>query len=72
MPAPRHPDKVFNPSSSKLSAVDLERIVTLAEAEKLSSLSEDVWRREHADKLILLSSKRVGVRLKHALFLPEI
>jgi hypothetical protein len=38
----------------------------------LSSLSEDVWRREHSDKLVLLSSKRVGVRLKHALFLTEI
>ena len=71
MPAPRNPTKIFDPSSCKLSAVDLERIVTLAEAEKLSSLSEDVWRKEHSDKLILLSSKRVGVRLKHALFFPE-
>jgi hypothetical protein len=71
MPAPRHPDKVFDPGNSRLTPLDLERIVPLAMAEHLSSLSADVWYREHSDKLIRLSKKRVGVKLKHALFLPE-
>jgi hypothetical protein len=71
MPAPRNPDKVFDPGNAKLTPLDLERIVPLAQAARLSSLSEDIWYREHSDKLIRLSKKRIGVRLRDALFLPE-
>jgi hypothetical protein len=54
----------------KLSpALELEQIVSLQNAEKLSGLSEDSWKRHHADKIIELSPRRLGVRLRHALML---
>ena len=53
-----------------LSPLELARIVTLEEAVRLSSLSEDTWRREHPEKLVRLSDRRVGVRLRDALMLP--
>jgi hypothetical protein len=54
--------------ASGLSPLELERIVSIAEAVRLSGLSEESWRREHRDKWIKLSARRYGVRLKHALF----
>jgi hypothetical protein len=54
----------------KLSpGLELERIITLQEAEKVSSLSPDSWKRHHPDKIVELSPHRLGVRLKHALML---
>jgi hypothetical protein len=55
--------------SAKLSAIELNRIIPLAEAVKLSSLSDDVWRRQYSHKFIWLSPRRIGVRLKDALML---
>jgi hypothetical protein len=46
---------------------ELDRIVSLDEAVRLSTLSRDGWRRYHADKLIRLSPRRVGVRLRDVL-----
>ena len=46
---------------------ELDRIVSLAEAERLSSVSRDSWRRNHADKLIRLGPRRFGVRLRDVL-----
>jgi hypothetical protein len=68
MPAPRK-TPIFDYDLTKLSAIELARIIPLAEAARLSSLSDDVWRREHADKLIKLSPRRVGVRLADALMI---
>jgi hypothetical protein len=68
MPAPRK-RPVLEVDAAKLSAIELNRIVPLAEAVQLSSLSDDVWRREHADKFVWLSPRRIGVRLKDALML---
>jgi hypothetical protein len=50
-------------------ALELERIISLQEAEKVSDLSPDSWKRHHGDKLVKLSPRRLGVRLKHALML---
>jgi hypothetical protein len=61
----------FNIDISNLNAVTREAIVTLAEAEVLSSLSPDTWRDQHPDKIVHLSPRRDGVRLKHALFLED-
>jgi len=47
---------------------DLDRIITLQEAARLSSLSPDSWRRNHDDKIIDLRPRRQGVRKRHALF----
>jgi hypothetical protein len=45
----------------------LECIISLAEAEKVSGLSEDTWRRRHSAKFVRLSPRRIGVRLRDAL-----
>jgi hypothetical protein len=50
-------------------ALELDRIISLQEAEKVSSLSVDSWKRHHADKFVELSPRRLGVRLRDALML---
>jgi hypothetical protein len=52
-----------------LSALELARIASLSEASHLSGLSEDTLRREHADKLLKLSQRRTGMRVRDALML---
>lgn len=47
----------------------LERIISLREAEAISNLSADSWLRNHRDKIVKLSPRRLGVRLRHALML---
>jgi hypothetical protein len=54
-----------------LSPVELARIVPISEAVRLSGISEDGWRRHHRGKLVRLSPRRVGVRLRDALLLSE-
>jgi hypothetical protein len=56
---------------SLLSQIELQRIVTMPEAERLSSLSADTIRRHHRDKILKLSPKREGMRLRDALMLKE-
>ena len=53
------------------SALELDQIISLQEAKKLSSLSVDSWKRHHADKVVELSPRRLGVRLRDALMLHE-
>ena len=48
---------------------DPDRIVTLAEAARLSSLSIDTLRRNHRDKFIRLSERRYGMRRRDVLLL---
>jgi hypothetical protein len=52
-----------------LSQLELERIAPMPEAEHLSSLSEYTLRRHHADKIIDLSPRRQGMRVRDALML---
>ena len=49
--------------------LELEQIVSLQKAEKLSGLSTDSWKRHHSDKIIEMSPRRLGVRLRDALML---
>jgi hypothetical protein len=49
--------------------LELERIISLQEAAKVSDLSADSWKRHHQDKLVKLSPRRLGVRLRDALML---
>jgi hypothetical protein len=61
---------IRNPNDEhSLSPIELERIVTLAEASRLSSESIDTLRRRHGDRIIQLSLRRQGMRVKHALML---
>jgi len=48
---------------------DPDRIVTLAEGSRLSSLSVDTLRRRHRNKFIRLSERRFGMRKRDALML---
>ena len=47
----------------------LQQIVSLQAAKKLSSLSPDSWKRNHPDKVVELSPRRYGIRLRDALML---
>jgi hypothetical protein len=53
------------------SWIELQRIVDLREASRLSGLSIDTIKRHHKDKIIKLSSRRRGLRLRDALMLGE-
>jgi hypothetical protein len=49
--------------------IELQRIVDLKEASRLSGLSVDSIKRHHSDKIIDLSPRRRGMRLGDALTL---
>jgi hypothetical protein len=51
--------------------LELDQIISLQEAEQVSSLSPDSWKRNHRDKVIELSPRRLGVRLRDALMLGK-
>jgi hypothetical protein len=71
MPAPRRRHLYETADPTKLSVIELNRIVSIGEAAKLSSISPDGWYRHHKNKLIKLTEKRVGVRLRDALFITD-
>ena len=48
---------------------DPDRIVTLAEASRLTSLSIDTLRRRHRNKFVRLSERRFGMRRRDCLML---
>ena len=49
----------------------LLRIVPPEEAERLSTLSWDLIKRHHRDKILHVSDRRVGMRVGHALMLSK-
>jgi hypothetical protein len=51
--------------------IELLRIVGPDEAEHWSTLSWDTIKRDHSEKIIQLSARRVGMRVGHALMLRE-
>jgi hypothetical protein len=53
----------------ELSAIELHRIAKLQEAARLSGMSIDTIKRRHADKIIRLSPRRLGMRVRDALML---
>jgi hypothetical protein len=55
----------------KLPSLELNRIVRLPEASRLSGVSEDSLRRNHSDKIIRLGPRAVGMRVGHCLHLIE-
>jgi hypothetical protein len=50
-----------------LKWIELERVVPIAEAERITSLSRDGLQRHHRDKIVRLSPRRVGMRLRDVL-----
>jgi hypothetical protein len=61
----------FRPTSELLAGLEGERIISLNEAARLNGTSVDTLRRCHSDKIVKMSEKRVGMRLKHALTLAQ-
>jgi hypothetical protein len=55
------------PQSERPRWVELERIVSLEEAEQLTSLSHDTLRRRFPNLIVALSPRRVGIRLRDVL-----
>ena len=51
--------------------LELLRIAPMPEAEHLSGTSADTLKREHPDKIIKTSKRRVGMRVIHALMLRD-
>ena len=51
--------------------IELQRIVDMKEAERLSGLSHDTLQRRYPDRIVRLSERRVGMRLRHALLLGD-
>jgi hypothetical protein len=51
--------------------VEMLRVAEREECERLSSLSWDTLRRKHADKILKLSERRVGMRVGHVLMLGQ-
>lgn len=47
--------------------LELERVVPLPEVQRITSLSHDSLKRHHSDKIVNLSPRRIGMKLKHAL-----
>jgi hypothetical protein len=65
---PRPNDREKSPPPARgpfaLNALEIERIVTLAEAARLTGLSEDSLRRHHAHLIRRLSPRRVGMKFR--------
>ena len=56
---------------SQPSWTELHRVVDLKEASRLSGLSVDSIKRHHSDKIIDLSPRRRGMRVRDALMLAQ-
>ena len=60
----RKPVELMMPLSRELQ---LEAFVPVSEGARLQAVSEDTFRKENADKIVDLSDRRQGIRLKDAL-----
>jgi hypothetical protein len=56
---------------SELTKLEQLRIATMKEAAQLSSLSVETLLRHHQDKCIVLSPRRLGMRVRDALLLSH-
>ena len=53
----------------ELSKIELERFVSLGEAARLRNVSPNTIRRNLGNRIVRVSPKRYGIRLKHVLML---
>jgi hypothetical protein len=59
-------------NNTPLSAeIEMARIVPLKEAARLAGCSADTLKRNHPDKIVQISDRRVGMRVRDALQLGE-
>ena len=59
------------PDHTKLTAIELQRIAPLTEAARLAGVSKDTLQRHHQDKILQLSPRRLGMRVRDALSLGK-
>jgi hypothetical protein len=59
------------PATQMLSGIEGERVVSLLEASRLSGVSVDTLRRRHSDKILRISTKRLGMKLRVVLSLGQ-
>jgi hypothetical protein len=64
-------DQVVALLLTKLTPIELLRVASMQEAAHLSGLSPDQLAREHPDKVMKLSTRRLGMRVAHALLLSD-
>jgi hypothetical protein len=65
------PEKTSAQELPELTALELNRIVRMSEAARLSGLSEDSLKRNHSDKIMQLGPRAIGMRVGHALQLSK-
>ena len=65
-------DQVVDRLLKMLPPLELLRIAEMPEASRLAGLSGDTLEREHPDKIVRLSKRRIGMRVAHALMLREL
>ena len=58
-------------TSQLLAGVEGERIISLVEASRLAGISIDTIRRRHGELILKVSSRRIGMRLRHVLSLAQ-
>ena len=51
--------------------LERKKIIPLQQGAKLQNTSVDTLKRNHPDKIIKLSKRRLGIRLEHALMLSD-
>jgi hypothetical protein len=67
-----HPGDLPHRSTKELlSGLEGERIVSLVESARLNGISIDTLKRRHSDKILRLSTGRLGMRLKDALNIAQ-
>jgi hypothetical protein len=64
-------DEIVARLLSRMPELELLRIVELAEAARLSSLSPDQLTRDYPDLIVKLSTRRRGKRVCHCLMLSK-
>jgi hypothetical protein len=74
-PITRHPadpaKAALMTKSELISSIEGMRVISLPEAARLNGISVDTIRRQHPDKILKMSDKRIGMRLKDALSLAR-
>lgn len=64
-------DQIVTRLLAALPAIELLRVAEMSEAARLAGASPDTLAREHPDKIVRISRRRVGMRVVHALMLRE-
>jgi hypothetical protein len=54
-------------SEQSPSWLELERVIPLAEVKVMTNLSRDSLKRHHGDKIVQLSPRRQGIKLRNVL-----